>query len=405
MSLAMIVVAALGAGPVASDWGQWGKTPQMTAFNDQAPLPSKAAKEWTHVAADRVVASPVVAFGLVWVGSDDGVVSQLDKETGEVKWSWTVPAAANYPACLHCTPTCQCSMVRSTPAVDTDGAVYFGAYDFSIYKLDKAGTMVWNVSTGSAVYGPVTLDLDGMVYAGSFDNHLYAINSTSGDVAWKFNMFSHADCGVAIGSGSNSHVLVTQSNEGGLCDAGHCFVFGVNKHTGELLWKSESTGGPGGGGMVVGNAYFSGSWGRSASSIDMRTGKTNWKVNVDGEVESRPGYLNGIVYITAEESMTLFALNATTGETIWKFAEAKGTVNGSPSIAAGIVYFGANDKYLYAVDAATGRLVFKFETCANVFASAAVADDGMVFIGCNTGTGDRKPGIGAAYAVNPSLHI
>ena len=35
---------------------------------------------------------------------------------------------------------------------------------------------------------PVTLDVDGMVYAGSFDNHLYAINSTSGDVAWKFNV-------------------------------------------------------------------------------------------------------------------------------------------------------------------------------------------------------------------------
>ena len=55
-------------------------------------------KEWTHVAADRVVASPVVAFGLVWIASDAGVVSQLDKETGEVQWSWTVPAAAN------CTP-------------------------------------------------------------------------------------------------------------------------------------------------------------------------------------------------------------------------------------------------------------------------------------------------------------
>ena len=62
-------------------------------------------------------------------------------------------------------------------------------------------------------------------------------------------------------------------------------------------------------------------------------------------------------------------------------------------------------RYLHAVNSTTGKLLFKFETCANVFASAALADNGMVYIGCNTATGDRKPGIGAMYAINPTKHL
>lgn len=37
------------------------------------------------------------------------------------------------------------------------------------------------------------------------------------------------------------------------------------------------------------------------------------------------------------------------------------------------------------------------------FADCATA--GMVFASCNTLTGNRKPGIGAVYAINPKLHI
>ena len=53
-------------------------------------------------------------------------------------------------------------------------------------------------------------------------------------------------------------------------------------------------------------------------SVDLATGKTNWAVDVKGEVESRPAYHNGIVYFSVEESLTLFAMNAATGDVIWQ---------------------------------------------------------------------------------------
>ena len=64
-----------------------------------------------------------------------------------------VPAAATYPACAKCVPDCPCAQIRSTPAVDSEGSVYFGSYDYSVYKLDADGKMKWNFTTGSSVYG------------------------------------------------------------------------------------------------------------------------------------------------------------------------------------------------------------------------------------------------------------
>jgi len=400
--------ACLASPPAAADWPQWGKTPQQTSYSD-ALLPTNASlQEWTFMpkGLDRVVASPVVAFGFVWVADDAGRMFKLDQATGDVVWTWTVPAAATYPACAKCVPDCPCAQIRSTPAVDSEGSVYFGSYDYSVYKLDADGKMKWNFTTGSSVYGPVTLDVDGTVYIGSFDNHLYAIDSDTGVQKWKFPTLSHGDCGVAIGTGEFANTLVTASNEGGLCDDGMCFVFAVDKRTGKEIWRAKNKNGVSGGGMIHGGTYFAGSWNQNVQSIDLATGKTNWKVDVKGEVQARPAYHNGVVFFAVEESKTVLAMNATTGDVIWSYSGALEEFNGSPSVsAAGIVYAGSNDRYLHALNSTTGTLLFKFLTCQNVFASAAIADNGMVFIACNTPTGNRQAGIGAAYAFNPAKHL
>jgi len=414
----LLPIAANGAAPVATGWGQWGNTPNQQSYS-ASPLPSASLKEWEWQGAtkNRVVGSPVVAHGRVWVGSDDGNMYNLDAATGAEVWKFHVPTT--HPKCrgFDCEHgLCPCSKIRSTPAVDVEGASYFGAYDRSIYKLDKAGRMVWNVSTGGTIYGPATLDSDGTLYIGSFDLHLYALDSGTGAVKWKKDLGAHGDCGIALGAGKNANVLMTQSNEGGNCtqwpppgegeDGGECFVFSLDKRTGKELWRHK-TGKPAGGGMIVGDAYLSGSWNHYVSSLDIATGKLNWRLNVGGEVETRPAYHAGVAYFSAEESKTLWAVDAASGKVLWKYAGAAQELNGSPSVAAGIVYVGSNDKYLHAVNATTGRLLFKFLTCANVFSSAAVDERGMVYIGCNTATGGpgpgSQPGTGAAYAVNPTV--
>ena len=233
----------------------------------------------------------------------------------------------------------------------------------------------------------------------------------TGKELWKFKVGSNGDCSVAIGEPGSKYanVAVIGSNEGGSCDALNlCYVFGIDKTNGKELWRTKvGQAGISGGGTIAGDAYYAGTWNSKVASYDLGTGKVNWEADVKGSVQSRPAYYNGVVYFSVEDDMTLVAMKATTGEVIWKYSGATQEFNGSPSIdtVSGIVYAGANDKYLHAVNMTTGSVLFKFETCANVFASAAIADSGMVYISCNTVTGNRKPGIGAAYAIDPRKHM
>ena len=147
---------------------------------------------------------------------------------------------------------------------------------------------------------------------------------------------------------------------------------------------------------------------RHLYALELATGKLVWKFDAGGEIESHPAYQDGVLFITAEESKSLFALNATTGEQLWVYAGAKAELNGSPSLSKDYVYFGSNDNFLYAVARLTGEFKFKIETCGNVFSSAAIADNGMIYFTCYTGSSDSdgaRRGVGKAYAVDPSKHI
>jgi outer membrane protein assembly factor BamB len=413
--LSSLLLAALSQK--TADWPQFGRTASFQSFIDVKDSDAKG-EEWTFKAKDRMVGSPAVAMGRAWFGSDDGHMYCMEKDTGKLLWSFQVPNAD--PECTGNKAEhglCRSTKVRSDPAVDSDGNVYFGSYDFNLYKVDFHGKLVWSFPTGGSIFGPVSLDTDGTVFVGSFDNHLYAVDGSSGKQKWMFDVKAHGDSGWSIAG----DLVLGMSNEGGLCTSwpppdcpwpnrtaggGHCFTYAINKTTGALVWK-EKTGNPAAGGLVAGSTYYGGSWSKSFVAYDLHTGSQKWSFDAGGLIESHPALYDGVIYISSESpSQALFAVNATTGKQIWKYTGAKEELNGSPSVTLDTVYVGSNDHYLHAVDRRSGAFKFKFKTCGNVFSSAAIDDDGRVYIACNTGTGGEPwVGDGAAYAINPRKHI
>ena len=83
----------------------FGRSPNFQSFSSAA-LPPASTKEWTHKGNARYVASPAVANGTVYLGSDDGVVVALDQTTGHLKWSFNVPAGDTSGD--HCGPKGDC---------------------------------------------------------------------------------------------------------------------------------------------------------------------------------------------------------------------------------------------------------------------------------------------------------
>ena len=62
--------------------------------------------------------------------------------------------------------------VSSSPAIGSDGSVYIGSLDYSIYALSPWGSLMWKYATGYVVSSSPAISLDGTVYVGSVDNSM-----------------------------------------------------------------------------------------------------------------------------------------------------------------------------------------------------------------------------------------
>jgi outer membrane protein assembly factor BamB len=118
-------------------------------------------------ASEGLATQPVVAGGTLYVGSYDDNLYAL--ETSNLSLRWSYYAAGN---------------VQSSPAVDSNGTVYFGSDlrnpfvdNRNVNALYSDGTVKWQYSTGSGdVRGTPLVRPDGTVYIGSFNFNFYAIN-------------------------------------------------------------------------------------------------------------------------------------------------------------------------------------------------------------------------------------
>jgi outer membrane protein assembly factor BamB len=88
----------------------------------------------------------------------------LDAGTGQERWSFTVEAGNSSDL-----------GVGTSPVVDRDGNIYFGADDSFVYAITGEGALRWVYETEDRVDSDPVLGIDGTLYFGSDDDHLYAI--------------------------------------------------------------------------------------------------------------------------------------------------------------------------------------------------------------------------------------
>jgi outer membrane protein assembly factor BamB len=113
----------------------------------------------TWHAAPGIAASPAVAYGLVYIASDDGNVYALHSRTGKLVWKF---------ATGH-------EIAAASPTV-ANGVVYQASYDYNVYALDaRTGAKLWSYETGNIMESSPTV-LDGVVYLPAEDNVFYAFS-------------------------------------------------------------------------------------------------------------------------------------------------------------------------------------------------------------------------------------
>lgn len=106
--------------------------------------------------------------------------------------------------------------------------------------------------------------------------------------------------------------------------------------------------------------------------------KPAWSFTCEDEIRGTPTCHNGVVYIGSYDN-NLYALNANTGEFIWKYPTDGGLV-GKPAIYKNDVFFGSEDHRLHVVTARYGRVNWTYYTDGAIRSSPHIAE-GHVFIG------------------------
>jgi outer membrane protein assembly factor BamB len=285
--------------------------------------------------------------------------------------------------------------VWSSPAV-ADGMVFVGSDDHSVHALNATnGMQIWNYTTGNLVRSSPWVYGD-KVYVGSDDSYLYCLNKTNGALIWKWltvlgSHYAETDhlplrSSPLVVSG---RVYVTYMT--GAWFTGDHFVYYaiLNATTGGVIgiWY-------GGDGMLetysspalLGNNLYV-ALGNRMWCQDSASMQSNWAYPTSGPlsatIESTPAVGYGKVFFGCNDHK-LYALDRILGTLVWNFT-TDGAVFTSPALSDNHVYFGSTDGQFYCLNQADGKLLWNRTLTYPIYSSPAVAG-GKVYFGSTDGT-------------------
>jgi len=324
-------------------WPTYGYDEQRSRYAPPFQLRPPFKTIWKVNAKSLLEFPPVIAYGNLYVGTNDGHVLAVDSETGKVVWN------KSFGSCTAASPTVGRGVVyqpfmdpspcpqhdQSAPgymaAVDAqtgdelwrfkagvietsplliDGILYFGSWDKKMYALDvKTQKVVWSFATGGQVKGGPAYS-NGRLYFASYDHKVYCVDAHTGKLKWSSsgNANFYATPTVAYG-----RVYIGNTD-------GRVYAFGAQ--TGHLLWAKAT------GGFVYSSAgvwqktVYVGSYSHRFLALDAGSGDVRWSFPTDGAISGAPTILDGIVYFATLHGKT-FGLDGRTGKKIWEFDDGK----------------------------------------------------------------------------------
>ena len=99
--------------------------------------------------------------------------------------------------------------IVSSPAIGTDGTIYFGSHDKKFYALAADGHKQWEFTTGGPILSSPALNSDQCLYFTSVDGCLYALN-LDGSLRWRLRTGGITESSPVIGPDGTIYVGVLQ---------------------------------------------------------------------------------------------------------------------------------------------------------------------------------------------------
>jgi outer membrane protein assembly factor BamB len=126
--------------------------------------------------------------------------------------------------------------------------------------------------------------------------------------------------------------------------------------------------------IVAEGAVFFGTFKGVLRALNADTGEEIWKVDLSAPIRHAPAYDGGRVFAATMGGHAV-GLEARTGRELWRFtAPRRGGFAASPAVYAGHVYLGDRAGHLHAIDAASGKPAWSADLGAPILQTVAIKD-------------------------------
>lgn len=293
-------------------------------------------KQWSFQSGKRIVGTPAVSEGIVVFGSADCKIYGLDAQNGNLLW--TVEAA---------------EPVLGAVTIE-NGIAYIGASDHTFRAVNiRTGEVKWAFAGVRGYIETKPLVTDNKVIFGAWDNTLYALNKADGKELWKWTgglTRMHFSPAAVWPVAADGKVFITDPQRA---------MTAIDIETGNTVWRTFQS-------MVRETIGLSEDKERIYSktmndSIVCYSTKGDqphklWASNVGFGYEHAPSMQvekNGVVFGSTKEGL-IFALEATTGKVLWKHKTGN-------SLISTVVPLDNNRVLFTATSGETGMLKFKIK--------------------------------------------
>jgi outer membrane protein assembly factor BamB len=238
------------------DWSTYAHDPQRTGYQSQYTgiSPQTAGSlglVWSTKLDSKIWASPLVYNGIVIAVSFDGIVYELDAQTGAIIWKTTLPIS--YPT------GATSAQVRGTPTIDGNllfvGNSYKGAEVAGNYPPYPSDVFALNLTTGSVLWTQrlpgnlrgQPLAIGGRLYIGTaggdpptcLQGGMQALDESTGQVLWSWVVSPVANNGGSSWSAvtyDGVHIVFGTGNTCTQAEPAAQAVVALNPADGSVAW-------------------------------------------------------------------------------------------------------------------------------------------------------------------------
>jgi outer membrane protein assembly factor BamB len=256
-----------------------------------------------------------------------------------------------------------------------------------IADLDPPFKVLWHINTHALIEFPPAIS-GGVAYLVNKYGNVYAVRLKDKKILWTRivrRRLHGAPIDVTGPAYYGGRVFVAEI--GGA-------LIALNARTGKVDWKEDLDAHLESSPLIVGSTLYIGTDSHQVLAIDTADGHQIWEYEAGAAIKASPSFHDGRIYVGNYQSGML-ALDAKSGRLAWQTntsTQAPGGRGGfysSPAIAFGHVYAARDDGVVFAFDRGTGKIAWSFPTGGAVYGSPAVAKvpgtPATVYIGSENG--------------------